>query len=438
MKCRNCGVELSNHLECHLCGHKQVGQVKCSVCSKTIYPRQEYCSNCGSPTIYHRHKTVKKVTPDSIKHSESSHNYDTVTENYDYKANAYNYNEEIKKVIKKRTNSFKTRKSYSFNTTKSYYKVLAGIIIVILGIVTPLVVIGGFIDDSSDSYAEIVTNSELSDFVIENDTTMNEYNGNFNNGGKTFTYGNELYMVKDGLLVKYDKSFSEYDELYDDVRGYLFIDDRGIFYLNSYGDFILVNNGIKMTLLEDVDWCYVLDKDIFYLKDNNLCRLMLNDSNQIVSSKTIGSDIYDYCVDNVNKRLLYYKEDNLCLCDIDGNVIRDDIEAYSQYYFKDGLLYCRDYYGIYWVDLDSNEESLISEDDDYYRFNIVDSEDIIYVINFDNCLKSIENDDIYYLADGVREIYVVDDKVIFYTYDKDYVKSYYLADAYGSIALIEE
>lgn len=436
MKCKNCGVELTNHLECHLCGHKQVGKTICSVCSKVIYPRQEYCSNCGSPTIYRKNKQVKKVTPDTIKHSEASHNYNTVTESYDYKANAYNYNEDIKKLIKKKRNNIKQKKSYSFDGRKSYYRVLAGIIIVIIGIVTPLAIIGSAIDNGSD-YAEIVTNSELSDLIIENDTTINEYNGNFYNGGKTFTYNNELYMVRDGLLIKYDKYFINRKELYDDVRGYLFIDDRGIFYLNSYSDFILVNNGIKMTLLEDVDWCYVLDKDIFYLKDDNLCRLTLNDSNQIVSSKIIGNDIYDYCVDNVNKRLLYYRDDNLCLCDLDGNIIRDDISAYSQYYFKDGLLYCRDYWGIYWINLDTNEESLISEDDDYYRFNIVDSKDIIYVTNFDNCLKSIENDDIYLLADDVREVNVVDDKVIFYTYDKDYARTYYLADAYGSIALIE-
>ena len=54
MKCKYCGVEIGNSLECHLCGHKQIGKTTCPVCSKLIYPYQEYCSNCGSPTIYRK------------------------------------------------------------------------------------------------------------------------------------------------------------------------------------------------------------------------------------------------------------------------------------------------------------------------------------------------------------------------------------------------
>ena len=83
MKCKYCGVEIGNSLECHLCGHKQIGKTTCPVCSKLIYPYQEYCSNCGSPTIYRKDHTIKKVTPDTIVHSEQSHNYNTVSESYD-------------------------------------------------------------------------------------------------------------------------------------------------------------------------------------------------------------------------------------------------------------------------------------------------------------------------------------------------------------------
>ena len=54
MKCKYCGAEIGNSIECHLCGHKQIGKTTCPVCSKLIYPYQEYCSNCGSPTIYRK------------------------------------------------------------------------------------------------------------------------------------------------------------------------------------------------------------------------------------------------------------------------------------------------------------------------------------------------------------------------------------------------
>ena len=64
MKCKYCGVEIGNSLECHLCGHKQIGKTTCPVCSKLIYPYQEYCSNCGSPTIYRKSEPIKKVTPE--------------------------------------------------------------------------------------------------------------------------------------------------------------------------------------------------------------------------------------------------------------------------------------------------------------------------------------------------------------------------------------
>ena len=96
MKCKYCGVEIGNSLECHLCGHKQIGKTTCPVCSKLIYPYQEYCSNCGSPTIYRKSEPIKKVPPDTSVHSEASHNYHTVSESYDYKKNAYDYKSRLK------------------------------------------------------------------------------------------------------------------------------------------------------------------------------------------------------------------------------------------------------------------------------------------------------------------------------------------------------
>ena len=98
MKCKYCGVEIGNSLECHLCGHKQIGKTTCPVCSKLIYPYQEYCSNCGSPTIYRKDNTIKKVTPDTIVHSEQSHDYNTVSESYDYKKNAYDFKDSFKQL----------------------------------------------------------------------------------------------------------------------------------------------------------------------------------------------------------------------------------------------------------------------------------------------------------------------------------------------------
>lgn len=29
MKCKYCGAEIGNSIECHLCGHKQIGKRRC-------------------------------------------------------------------------------------------------------------------------------------------------------------------------------------------------------------------------------------------------------------------------------------------------------------------------------------------------------------------------------------------------------------------------
>ena len=62
MKCKYCGVEIGNSLLSYLCVQNNFANT-CLVCSKLIYPYQEYCSNCGSPTIYRKSEPIKKGTP---------------------------------------------------------------------------------------------------------------------------------------------------------------------------------------------------------------------------------------------------------------------------------------------------------------------------------------------------------------------------------------
>lgn len=184
MKCRNCGAEIGNSLECHLCGHKQVGKITCPVCSKLIYPYQEYCSNCGSPTIYRNTETIKKITPDTSVHSEASHNYHTVSESYDYKKNAYDYKDSLKKVkqyIPIQKNNLNTEKN------KSFIKSMIGVIMSVCFIFIPIVeiIIDAISGDGSEK-GDIISfddhgNSELSSIQLQQDTSRSDYNYNFIN-----------------------------------------------------------------------------------------------------------------------------------------------------------------------------------------------------------------------------------------------------------------
>ena len=213
MKCKYCGVEIGNSLECHLCGHKQIGKTTCPVCSKLIYPYQEYCSNCGSPTIYRKSEPIKKVTPDTSVHSEASHNYHTVSESYDYKKNAYDYKKPFKD-LNKYVPIQKNKKTFNHpnvRKNKRIVKIIIGIIVAFNLIIPIAGAIIGFIGDSLETDEttsfDDSGNSSLTDFNIQQDTSRSDYNYNFQkNSGGVYIYQNHLYLATGDQLLKYDST----------------------------------------------------------------------------------------------------------------------------------------------------------------------------------------------------------------------------------------
>lgn len=450
MKCKYCGAEIGNSIECHLCGHKQIGKTTCPVCSKLIYPYQEYCSNCGSPTIYRKSDPIKKVTPDTSVHSEASHNYHTVSESYDYKKNAYDYKKPFKD-LNKYVPIQKNKKTFNHpnvRKNKRIVKIIIGIIVAFNLIIPIAGAIIGFIGDSLETDETTSFdgngNTDLSSFNLSQDSSRGDYNQNFTNSdGGAFVYQNKLYISLNGQLIKYDAHFENSEVLEESSCDHIYVDDRGCFYEND-SDFIFLDfNGKRKTLLNEVSHCYVLDQKIFYIKDETLYCLTIDENMNEIDNKKMVDDTYEFNVDDQNQHILYTNNDyESKLIDFNGTSLKKNVDNYGNAYFIDGFLYYREYDGIYKTDFSSDEGELVQAASDIYRFGVGQDEEnekvIVYGENYDNVLNAYFDDDIYALYDDARDFYIIGDKVIFFTYDDHYTRHYFISSYDGEYAPFEE
>ena len=451
MKCKYCGVEIGNSLECHLCGHKQIGKTTCPVCSKLIYPYQEYCSNCGSPTIYRKSEPIKKVTPDTSVHSEASHNYHTVSESYDYKKNAYDYKKPFKD-LNKYVPIQKNKKTFNHpnvRKNKRIVKIIIGIIVTFNLIIPIAGAIIGIIGDSLETDETTSSfdgngNTDLSSFNLSQDSSRGDYNQNFTNSdGGAFVYQNKLYISLNGQLIKYDAHFENSEVLEESSCDHIYVDDRGCFYEND-SDFVFLDfNGKRKTLLNEVSHCYVLDQKIFYIKDETLYCLTIDENMNEIDNKKMVDDTYEFNVDDQNQHILYTNNDyESKLIDFNGTSLKKNVDNYGNAYFIDGFLYYREYDGIYKTDFSSDEGELVQAASDIYRFGVGQDEEnekvIVYGENYDNVLNAYFDDDSYALYDDARDFYIIGDKVIFFTYDDHYTRHYFISSYDGEYAPFEE
>ena len=450
MKCKYCGAEIGNSIECHLCGHKQIGKTTCPVCSKLIYPYQEYCSNCGSPTIYRKSEPIKKVTPDTSVHSEASHNYHTVSESYDYKKNAYDYKKPFKnlnKYVPIQKNK-KTINHPNVRKNKRIVKIIIGIIVA-FNLIIPIAgaiigIIGDSLETGETTSFDDSGNTDLTSFNLSQDSSRGDYNQNFTNSdGGAFVYQNKLYISLNGQLIKYDAHFENSEVLEESSCDHIYVDDRGCFYEND-NDFIFLDfNGKRKTLLNEVSHCYVLDQKIFYIKDETLYCLTIDENMNEIDNKKMVDDTYEFNVDDQNQHILYTNNDyESKLIDFNGTSLKQNVDNYGNAYFIDGFLYYREYDGIYKTDFSSDEGELVQAASDIYRFGVGQDEEnekvIVYGENYDNVLNAYFDDDSYALYDDARDFYIIGDKVIFFTYDDHYTRHYFISSYDGEYAPFEE
>ena len=450
MKCKYCGAEIGNSIECHLCGHKQIGKTTCPVCSKLIYPYQEYCSNCGSPTIYRKSEPIKKVTPDTSVHSEASHNYHTVSESYDYKKNAYDYKKPFKD-LNKYVPIQKNKKTFNHpnvRKNKRIVKIIIGIIVA-FNLIIPIAgaiigIIGDSLETGETTSFDDSGNTDLTSFNLSQDSSRGDYNQNFTNSdGGAFVYQNKLYISLNGQLIKYDAHFENSEVLEESSCDHIYVDDRGCFYEND-NDFIFLDfNGKRKTLLNEVSHCYVLDQKIFYIKDETLYCLTIDENMNEIDNKKMVDDTYEFNVDDQNQHILYTNNDyESKLIDFNGTSLKQNVDNYGNAYFIDGFLYYREYDGIYKTDFSNDEGELVQAASDIYRFGVGQDEEnekvIVYGENYDNVLNAYFDDDSYALYDDARDFYIIGEKVIFFTYDDDYTRHYFISSYDGEYAPFEE
>ena len=450
MKCKYCGVEIGNSLKCHLCGHKQIGKTTCPVCSKLIYPYQEYCSNCGSPTIYRKSEPIKKVTPDTSVHSEASHNYHTVSESYDYKKNAYDYKKPFKN-LNKYVPIQKNKKTFNHpnvRKNKRIVKIIIGIIVA-FNLIIPIAgaiigIIGDNLETGETTSFDDSGNTDLTSFNLSQDSSRGDYNQNFTNSdGGAFVYQNKLYISLNGQLIKYDAHFENSEVLEESSCDHIYVDDRGCFYEND-SDFVFLDfNGKRKTLLNEVSHCYVLDQKIFYIKDETLYCLTIDENINVIDNQKIKDNIYEFTVDDQNQRILCTNTDyESQLIDFNGTTLKNKMNSYEDGYFIDGFLYYREYDGVYKTDFSNDEGELVQAASDIYRFGVGQDEEsekvIVYGENYDNVLNAYFDDDSYALYDDARDFYIIGEKVIFFTYDDDYTRHYFISSYDGEYAPFEE
>lgn len=93
MKCRNCGATYRG-IACPVCGQKHLKKTRCSVCFTLLFPGQQTCPKCGSPTIYRQSHDIQVDCHTSSSTNLQHNNYDYNKNAYNYKKEAYHYNEE--------------------------------------------------------------------------------------------------------------------------------------------------------------------------------------------------------------------------------------------------------------------------------------------------------------------------------------------------------
>ena len=457
MKCRNCGAT-SSGITCPVCGHRQLKKAECSVCFTTLFPGQEYCPKCGSPTVYRKTDNVKRITPDTIVHSYDSHNYDTVSESYDYKKDAYDYNEDDKKPnIMTFASIFEPLKSnkYSYHRYQRPIKtskkrvvpvsiIVLSIFIIICTVSTVVFVENVSLDHGIETIfnddEDMEGNVEFNDFVLNRDTTQSEYNYYVNGDGLSFVYNNQLYIADDDGIMVYQPNEEPF-LLIDDIDCcYLYVNDDGVYYKNIENRYIVDNGDEREVLLENVDKCYQLGQDIIYLDHNG----QLTHYNIDTKSKTpLFQNAYDFIVDDVNRRIIVSDNDiHTTLIDFSGQILKENVMDLSyDDYFSNGYLYFRYFEAISRKDVMNEEVETILENENYYTFVLTkkDEQNILYGKTDNDVLETWddEDNDFTHIHNDVEKFYPVGDKVVFYIYDSDYSRIFYIADMNGNYARLE-
>lgn len=428
MKCRNCGYTFHG-VVCPLCGKKNIGIRRCSVCGEVIPPGSSQCLHCGNPMRDHNESTtISSNSVSTSKHSLESHTY-TFEEGYDYKKNAYEYQEKAKKL-----------KKMFINQNSPIVQAIAIILVSIL----IMVVVSLSVKEEVPEYQEpedIIENIDEG-ISIQGEMTDLQKQSNYLNLQVLDMIGEDIYF-NDFSLYKTDRNFIVFNEIENIIVNSNFcVDGEKIYYVDIYDGICVRNNGIKTVIDENGINLQKVGQELYYQDQNHTLYCYNTDTKK---SKLVSKDVYYYFVDLVNEKIYFndyddkIKQMNLDGTQIgelgiegesfivDGNIIYikqwEDIDSYNlRAYAMDSNKYTMTYHG--------NDIDRIARNEDSFIFN--DDSGKIYRLSDTSKEKEL-------LFDVGKEIYsfqLIGDKIIIGVFDEAYNTYWYISDYNGNYARI--
>lgn len=434
MKCRNCGYSFHG-VTCPLCGKKNIGAKRCSVCGEVVYPGNSRCVHCGNPVCNDAHTTTTSSSITTDKHTSKSHTY-TFEEGYDYKKNAYSYKESIKKQYKK----------HSINLQGPLIQAL--IIIVVSTII--IVAVGLSYRDNTKDFnisKEVVENIDEGNTNLESLTITGyisplQNQCNYANTQVVTMQGEDIYF-NDIDLYKTNRNFILNDKVENiAVDSNFYIDGDLIYYVDWISGVCVRKNGVQTILDENGRNLQKIGKKLYYQDENN--KLYCYDIDE-QKSRIVSKDIHYFYIDESIETIYFIDTDYyIKKMKLDGTGVIDlGVEALS--FIVDGsMLYLKQWgdnaeYYLKAYDMEQKAYTL-----EYGEDNIVDiaryEDSFIFSDDTGKLYRKFDNrEELELLFDGNKEIYsfqLIGDKVVIGVFDNNYNLYWYLLDYEGQYARI--
>ena len=453
MKCRRCGSECHGGFVCIICGNKNVGKERCPVCDRVIHHGQMHCTNCGTPTSYakKREPIINNGVIDYTVHSESSHTY-TAQEGYDYKKDAYQYDQIEKEPVKetsswskilkeKQAEIMKTRGEIFTKTNAASKK--SGVQNAILGVILLLGAIGFIVNIISEEFAfkpaqsPSVEEVSIEDMTVFGTTSNLSLQANVKQGGLGYLYENEIYLVGQEPYVT-NRTFDVVETINANINLYVYVNETTIYYLdyenNLYSKSKISDDSSKIA--SNVYEVVGVDDVLYYSKDNGEIYKYDLASQQ---KEVIAKD-FQYClqVDSTTNKLYYSNTDGKLVQLSLVDATRETYDFYCDMFFVEGNKVYTYMYGDGFItyDLDTKRQINTIEVEEVRWFERVDN-GFLYVSDNSELCKVLDDGTFIEMQMSDIEwnsILLLGDK-IFMTYDNgEYGYSWYVCNYNGQCA----
>lgn len=434
MKCRHCGYTIDHGIVCPLCGKKNIGPEHCAVCDAIIYPGQEYCNHCGTPSSHRKMPTldVSKGAFDLNKQSQTNHSY-TFQEGYNYKDNAYDFKEKAKQRIDKRW------QKNTFNLNIKPQKVLIGVFIISLFVVS--ILFSALTDRNHVADARVeMGNTPITTLHVNGETNNLAKQANAWQTAYSFMDGDTIYLAGD-FVWKTNREFSEAVLFEEYVCGGMYIKDPYWYYVDFGNELCRYHSetGEVEELAHRIEASYMVDSRIYYVNDNH--DLYYYDVDTDEKSDVIVNKVMSFYVDEKQESIYYISLlGHLVQYDVENSQSREYKNIQGDNFIVDGnTLYIYDgINNIYCYDLQTEEvvDSIQCGSIRYFAYYngmyvYLDFTGTVYKVTTDSQAIQISSPDLF-----VNAFQIQGDRLFMRTLQNDSV--WYVCDFDGNFAIVSE